>query len=431
MDNEATIITQYQKLGGKIAIHKDKWHAEHRDIEDKRVRLNLATKEKLVKKIGEIINNHVNGNKQIKEDIKNTNALSALIDRQDYFMEQRDNAKLEKHKKTYTRKMNDCKRLAKYIREHGGYLGTKYLRQWDWQDAHLLVQVINKGTRKASANSRKKCFYEMQECFNKGLVDGYIGGTTNLLTEYRKANPVDEFTSDPNKRKNQLNRLMRVWDIQFMKKYIESIDDPIFKMANRFEAYSALRVSELFALRKSDVVIKSNEPSYVIVRGQLTNTGDWIEENKTSAGHYRTVTIGTGLAKDLQTYMQDVLDNPHYKKDVLIGNDTDDKPVYGGDLLFPQVKDNTLKGYGYNTLNKKFKRYMVGEFAMPENLLVHFFRHWVTTMWARHKIYDVNEACYMLGHNSIKTTQSIYTTIMSNRNYEGIDKDLFLENYYY
>ena len=50
MDNEATIITQYQKLGGKIAIHKDKWHAEHRDIEDKRVRLNLATKEKLVKK---------------------------------------------------------------------------------------------------------------------------------------------------------------------------------------------------------------------------------------------------------------------------------------------------------------------------------------------------------------------------------------------
>ena len=60
MDNEATIITQYQKLGGKIAIHKDKWHAEHRDIEDKRVRLNLATKEKLVKKNGEIINNHVN-----------------------------------------------------------------------------------------------------------------------------------------------------------------------------------------------------------------------------------------------------------------------------------------------------------------------------------------------------------------------------------
>jgi len=431
MDNEATIFSQYEKLGGKIKLYGDKWHAEHRNADDKRVRLNLATKEKLVKKIGEIIHNHVNGNKQIKDDTKNITALSALIDRQDFLIEKRKQAVLVKHKRTFTKKFNDCKRLAKYIREHGGYLGTKFLREWNWQDAHFLIDVINKGTRKASPHSRSRLFFEMQECFNKGLVEGYISGTTNLLTEYRKANPVDEFTLDKNKRKNQLNRLMRVWDIQFMKKYLESINDPIFKMANRFEAYSALRVSELFALRRSDVVIKSNEPSYVIVRGQLTNTGEWIEENKTTTGHYRTVNIGIGLAKDLKAYMQDVLDNPYYKKDLLIGKDVDDKPIYGGDLLFPQVKDYILKGYGYNTLSKRFKRYLVGEFAMPDNLLVHFFRHWVTTMWARHKIYDVNEACYMLGHNSIKTTQSIYTTIMSNRNYEGIDKDLFLENYYY
>ena len=431
MDNEAIIFSQYEKLGGKIKLYGDKWHAEHRNADDKRVRLNLATKEKLVKKIGEIIHNHVNGNKQIKDDTKNITALSALIDRQDLLVEKRKQAVLVKHKRTFTKKFNDCKRLAKYIREHGGYLGTKFLREWNWQDAHFLIDVINKGTRKASPHSRNRLFFELQECFNKGLVEGYISGTTNLLNEYRKANPVDEFTLDKNKRRNQLNRLMRVWDIQFMKKYLNSINDPIFKMANRFEAYSALRVSELFALRKSDVVIKSNEPSYVIVRGQLTNTGEWIEENKTTTGHYRTVNIGTGLAKDLKAYMQDVLDNPYYKKDLLIGKDVDDKPIYGGDLLFPQVKDYILKGYGYNTLSKRFKRYLVGEFAMPDNLLVHFFRHWVTTMWARHKIYDVNEACYMLGHNSIKTTQSIYTTIMSNRNYEGIDKDLFLENYYY
>lgn len=431
MDNEANIIIQYQKLGGTVRFYNDKWHAEHRNAVDKRVRLNLANKDKLVKKLSDLLHNHVNGNKQIKDDTRNTTALASLIERQDMLIEKRKHAVLIKHIKTYTRKINDCKRLAKYIREYGGYLGTKFFREWNWQDAHFLIEVINKGTRKASPHSRKRCFYEMQECFNKALVEGYVGGTTNILSEYRRANPVEEFTTDPNRRKNQLNRLMRVWDIQFMKKYLASINDPIFQMANRFEAYSALRVSELFALRKSDVVIKSNEPSYVIVRGQLTNTGNWIEENKTSAGHYRTVTIGTGLARDLKKYMQDILDNPHYKKDILIGKDEEDKPVYGGDLLFPQVKDYVLKGYGYNTLNKKFKRHLVGEFAMPSNLLVHFFRHWVTTMWARHKIYDVNEACYMLGHNSIKTTQSIYTTIMSNRNYEGIDKDLFLENYYY
>jgi integrase len=105
--------------------------------------------------------------------------------------------------------------------------------------------------------------------------------------------------------------------------------------------------------------------------------------------------------------------------------------VTGSNLLIPHIKNNLLQPFSYATISRKFEVLMKNQFSLRKGLVFHFFRHWCCTMWARHNIYDVYTACSMMGHEDLTTTQGIYTSVSKQMNKEDIEKDLYIDNYYF
>lgn len=412
--------TQYCNLGGVVKTAPDgRWFAEHRNIKQKRVRFYVNSKDKLVKRLASVVNNHLKGIDIMYSDEQNATLTKALLMLETKVKEEIfSGSNIRCNPKTLQRKLNDITKLLKFL-ELSESLTNKYVRNYDWTDADNLVTIIDKGCGKESPHTRSRYFSLCQDAFDDCILKGFVSSNVNVLTEYRQAKSNKKFTRSFNKRKQDIKELMRRWDISDMKRFIDSIKDPVEKRIARLMAYTGMRVSEIMALRKSDLKIKSNESSYVEVVGQLDNQGKWKKGTKTDAGFLRQVDIGQGLATDLKDY----IDNFLYKfKDnsELVGYD-DGEPVYGGDLLFPYVRNHYADGYSYMTLVKRFKKHFKGEFTLPDQLKFHFFRHWLITMWARHDIYNVNQAVSMVGHETIQTTQNIYTSISNTRHYEKID----------
>ena len=123
--------TQYCNLGGVVKTAPDgRWFAEHRNIKQKRVRFYVNSKDKLVKRLASVVNNHLKGIDIMYSDEQNATLTKALLMLETKIKEEIfSGSNIRCNPQTLQRKLNDITKLLKYL-------------EFKWSDDYLTITVV-------------------------------------------------------------------------------------------------------------------------------------------------------------------------------------------------------------------------------------------------------------------------------------------------
>lgn len=412
----------YNKLNGSpiTQLKNGKWQTyieiEGKVTDNSRKRFTTNDRDLLYPKMFKHLTLYKTGRLKIKAREKNQTAIQLIT-----FMQ----FDLQKQNKTL-KQINKLERLIEIINTCD-QIKDKPFVEWGYADYDMFRKgIMNLPCYKGESVARTRAIFVTLE-----KVESYARVIHDMqnhikIADYKKEKHISDsgyFKLDKRTRKNNLKRLMHQWSIPFMQTFFDKqlpFDKfPVWHTALYTLANTGLRQAELFGLTYDSVVFQHNGTDHILVQGAVSVEGNLSTYSKTDAGDYRPIPIGRGLATKLKEYITNMQNNPFI-----------DNPQK---ILFPQMRGTDKYGitecdfYKQPTRLRVLRKFLKGEYAMPQGLAFHFFRSWIATMWKRHEIYSQFNIGTYLGHDDLNTTNKCYIHL-TNEIHEPVNKEDFINN---
>lgn len=191
----------------------------------------------------------------------------------------------------------------------------------EYKDKKFLQNLIDEYDKKFSKEYVSKIFYCLRKVFNFGIKEGYFN-----------YNPMDKITRDS--RKNEVKEEMSFWEPVHFNKFIEAVDDPLYKCVSMTLYYMGIRRGEMLALNWNDINFENKTITVDKTYSTKTNT---VTTPKTK-NSYRTITMPDILIKELKAWKQNVSHFMSYDPNGYVFGNASPLPV--------------------ETLRRKFKEYI-------------------------------------------------------------------------
>lgn len=291
-------------------------------------------------------------------------------------------------------------------------LSSLKINKWTSRDLDILWKLMFSFTK--SRNTKRLWLNLMEDTFGMALLNGQIPRDEgNLIRTWRNFDPNKKMLKRGDDSYNtDLENTIKLWDFNFMREFINSIEDKRFRLAILIAVYCGLRVGEIFGLEFADFEVK---PNHLRVSGQTTPVErSKIMKTKTPRGLGRLVPMPPWLYQQCKEYIKNERNNPYAVSDR---------------IMFPNCHKGVWDWHNSSSSRTALENVMVGKFETPSKVRYHFFRHWIATQWIRNGIYEMYDISYMLGHKNMSITARVYAHVF--RSNEKCDKEKFLNGEFF